>query len=186
MTASANVVTHPSRQGLIMSTRRRFFLTAASVFSVALLGKSEVAFAQSWPTRPVKFVVSLGPGSGADISARVIADRLAARWGQPVFIENRPGGDAVVAINAVIAAGDDHVLLYAPTSSLTAHPYQHDKLPYDPGGLAPIARVYQALQAFVVSPSLGVGSVSELIALIRAQPGKLNYSTGTGMSDLIY
>src|SRR5215813_14500092 len=88
--------------------------------------------AQSWPQRPVKFIVSLGPGSGADIGARLFADRLPARWNQPVVVENRPGGDAVVAINAFIGAKDDHVLLYTPTSSFTAHPYQHDKMPYDP------------------------------------------------------
>src|SRR5512138_2393220 len=73
--------------------------------------------AQSWPQRPVKFLVSLGPGSGADIGARLLAERLTTRWNQPVVVENRPGGDAVVAINAFIGARDDHVLLYTPTSS---------------------------------------------------------------------
>src|SRR5215510_16181370 len=78
----------------------------------------------SWPQRPVKFLVSLGAGSGADIGARLLAERLTTRWNQPVVVENRPGGDAVVAINAFIGARDDHVLLYTPTSSFTAHPYQ--------------------------------------------------------------
>ena len=81
--------------------------------------------AQTWPQRPVRFIVSLGPGSGADIGARLIADKLTAKWKQPVVVENRPGGDAVVAINAFIGAKDDHTLLYTPTSSFTAHPYQH-------------------------------------------------------------
>jgi tripartite-type tricarboxylate transporter receptor subunit TctC len=101
-------------------------------------------------------------------------------------VENRPGGDAVVAINAFIGAKDDHVLLYTPTSSFTAHPYQHDKLPYDPRELTPIARISNTLVGLVVPPSLGVNSVAELIAMVKAQPGKLNYSTATGMTDVIY
>ncbi|TMJ81656.1 MAG: tripartite tricarboxylate transporter substrate binding protein, partial [Alphaproteobacteria bacterium] len=66
--------------------------------------------AQSWPTRPVKFILTLGPGSGADIGARLLADRLTRKWDQPIVIENRPGGDGIVAINAFVSAQDDHVL----------------------------------------------------------------------------
>ena len=85
--------------------------------------------------------MTLGPGSGTDIGARLLADRLTKKWGQPVVVENRPGGDGIVAISAFVSAHDDHVLLFAPTSSFTAHPYLHDNLPYKPGDLAPIARV---------------------------------------------
>src|SRR5215510_15908234 len=122
-------------------------------------------FAQSpsWPQRPVKFIVSLGPGSGADIGARLFADRLPARWGQPVVVENRPGGDAVVAINAFIGARDDHTLLYTPTSSFTAHPYQHDKLPYDVRELGPVARISNTVVGLAVPASLNVATVAELI-----------------------
>jgi tripartite-type tricarboxylate transporter receptor subunit TctC len=140
----------------------------------------------SWPQRPVKFIVSLGPGSGADISARLLAERLTARWNQPVVVENRPGGDAVVAINAFIGARDDHVLLYTPTSSFTAHPYQLDKMPYDPRELSPVARVSNTLVCLAVPASLNVASVGDFIAMIKAQPGKLNYTTATGMTDVIY
>ena len=86
--------------------------------------------AQSWPTRPVKFILTLGPGSGADIGARLLADRLTRKWDQPIVIENRPGGDGIVAINAFVSAQDDHVLLFAPSSSFIGHPYQHNDLPY--------------------------------------------------------
>src|SRR6266536_2783437 len=85
--------------------------------------------AQSWPTRSVKFILTLGPGSGADIGARLLADRLSKKWDQPIVIENRPGGDGVVAITTFVGAHDDHVLLFAPTSSFIGHPYQHEKLP---------------------------------------------------------
>ena len=67
--------------------------------------------AETWPQRPVKFIVTLGPGSGVDFGTRLLGDRLSKRWGQPVVIENRPGGDAVVAVSAVIGANDDHTLL---------------------------------------------------------------------------
>ena len=166
-----------------MRTTRRALLAAAALCLTTL---ASPAAAQTWPTRPVKFIVSLGPGSGADLGARIMADRLATRWGQPVVVENRPGGDAVIAINAFIGARDDHVLLYTPTSAFTAHPYQHDKLPYDPSELAPIARVSNTLVGFVVAPALNIASVGELIALVRARPNELNYATGTGMTDLIY
>lgn len=142
--------------------------------------------AQDWPQRTVRFIVSLGPGSGADIGARLIADRLTVKWKQPVVVENRPGGDAVVAINAFIGAKDDHTLLYTPTSSFTAHPYQHAKVPYDPAELSPVTRISNTLVGFVVPPALKVGSVKEFVDMVRARPGKLNYSTATGMTDVIF
>ena len=165
------------------------FVVCAVVLSLsfpAALTGTESATAQTWPTRSVKFIVSLGPGSGTDISARLLAERLPERWGHPVVVENRPGGDGVVAINAFIGARDDHTLLFTPTSSFTAHPYQHDKLPYDPRELSPLARVSTTILGFVVSPLMKVDSVGDFIARVRAQPGKLNYSTGTGLTDLTY
>jgi tripartite-type tricarboxylate transporter receptor subunit TctC len=144
------------------------------------------AQAQTWPQRPVRFIVSLGPGSGADIGARLLADHLTKKWKQSVVIENRPGGDAVIAINAFINAKDDHTLLYTPTSSFTAHPFQHAKLPYDPAELGPIARVTNTLVGLIVTPVVKINSVKDLVAAIKAQPGKMNYGTATGMTDFIY
>src|SRR5262245_8222513 len=103
------------------------------------------AAGQTWPQRPVKLIVTLGPGSGVDFGARLLADRLSKRWGQPVVIENRPGGDGVVAVTSVISAADDHVLLASPTSALTAHPYALDKMPYKSSDLLPIARGWNTL-----------------------------------------
>ena len=77
------------------------------------------AGAQTWPTRSVKWILPFGPGSGTDISARLLQDRLQAKWGQPVVIENRPGGDGLIAIGAFVTAADDHVLLYASSASRT-------------------------------------------------------------------
>jgi tripartite-type tricarboxylate transporter receptor subunit TctC len=141
---------------------------------------------QAWPQRSVKFIIPLGPGAGVDITARLFADKLAAKWGQPVVVENRPGGDAIVAINAVIGAKDDHVLLFAPTSTFTAHPYLHEKLPYDINDLVPIARVTNTLIGVGVPTSLGVSTVKDLAQKIKAEPGKLNYASVTGANDLLF
>ena len=151
-----------------------------------LISASAPSLAQSWPTRPVRFIIPLGPGSGVDITARVLADGLSAKWGQPVVVENRPGGDAFIAITAVITAHDDHVLLFAPASTFTAHPLLHDKLPYDIKDLAPIARVTNTLIALGVPTELGVADVKELVAKIKAAPGKLNYASVTGANDLMF
>jgi tripartite-type tricarboxylate transporter receptor subunit TctC len=168
--------------------RRRTFIVLAATAAAALpfATRAQLApAARSWPQRPVRFILPLGPGSGSDIGARLFADRLAARWGQPVVIENRPGGDAFVAITAFIGAHDDHTLLFAPTSTFTAHAILHSKLPYDPRDLAPIARVTNTLIALSVPASLNVGTVKELVALAGARPGKLNRASITGALDLM-
>ena len=144
------------------------------------------AHAQAWPQRSVRFIVSLGPGSGADIGARLIADKLSAKWKQSVVVENRPGGDAVIAINAFIGAKDDHVLLYTPTSSFTAHPFLMAKVPYDPAELGPIARISNTMVGMIVPPALKIDTVKDFMAQVKAQPGKMNYSTATGMTDVIF
>ena len=133
----------------------------------------------------MKFLVTLGPGSGVDIGTRLLADRLSKRWGQPVVVENRPGGDGLVAISAMIAAQDDHVLLASPTSSFTAHPFVYKNLPYKPEDLQPIARVSNTIIVMAVPADLPVKSLAELVALARAQPGKLNWAGTTGAIDFL-
>jgi tripartite-type tricarboxylate transporter receptor subunit TctC len=164
---------------------KRDGITIVLLVMLAIAGSLSSSVAQAWPQRPVKFILPLGAGSGADIGARLIADKLSERWGQPVVIENRPGGDGMVAINAFIGAHDDHVLFFGPSSSFIAHPYLHDKLPYDPRDLAPLARVSSTLIAISVPASLGAGSLKELFDMARAQPGKLNWASITGATDFI-
>ena len=137
----------------------------------------------AWPTRPVKLILTLGPGSGSDIEARLFADRLAQRWGQPVVVENRPGGDGIVAINAFVGAHDDHVLLLAPTSSFTAHPYLHDHLPYKPSDLVPIARLSNTVITISVPTTQNINSLDQLVAQARSEPGTLNWAGLTGAID---
>jgi tripartite-type tricarboxylate transporter receptor subunit TctC len=158
--------------------------------ALALMAVSAVTFMASaetkWPTRPVRFILTLGAGSGSDIGARLLADRLTQRWGQPVIVENRPGGDAIVAINAFVTAHDDHVLLFSPTSSFTAHAYLHDNLPYQPSDLVPITRVSNTIITISVPASLNVNSLKELAAMARAEPGKLNWAGVTGALDFVF
>ncbi len=141
--------------------------------------------AQSWPQRTVRFIVPLGAGSATDISARLVGERLAQRWGQPVVIENRPGGDGLVAITSFLGANDDHTLLFAGMGTFTAHPYLHEKLPYDRNDIVPVAGVSNIVVAVGVPASLNVNSVAELVALAKAQPGKLNAAAVPGITDFI-
>ena len=141
--------------------------------------------AQAWPQKPVRMILSLGPGSGADIGARLYADRLTKLWGQPVVIENRPGGDGVIAINAVIQAKDDHVLLWGPTANIVGHPYSLDKIPYDPKELVPVARVSGTVVTLGVPANMNVNSLKELLDQAKQKPGSLNWTTAVAMTDII-
>jgi tripartite-type tricarboxylate transporter receptor subunit TctC len=176
---------------MIMAGMMRSCRAAALGWLAAAIVSATPAFAQTspgqaWPQRTVRLVLPLGPGSGTDISARLLSDRLAQRWGQPVVVENRPGGDGIVAIGAFVGARDDHFLLYAPSSSFTGHPYMHDNLPYKPEDLATIARVSNTLIAMSVPIGMRANSLKEMVALIRAQPGKINWAGVTGALSFVW
>lgn len=161
-------------------------LLGGVVLALTALGHTAPsAVAQGWPQRAVRFILPLGPGAGVDIGARLLADRLTKRWGQPVVVENRPGADGVIAITAVIGARDDHTLFFGPSSSFVAHPYLHEKLPYDQRDLLPIARVSNTIVTVSVPPSLGVATLKELMDRVKAEPGKLNWTTITGVTDFL-
>jgi len=140
------------------------------------------AQAQSYPTRAVRLVVPF-PASGAtDILARVIAEKLAESLGEPVPVENRPGaGGSLGSALVAKAAPDGYTLLMATTSTHSIGPALQ-KLPYDPEkDFAPVCLIANAAGVLVVSPALGISSPQELIALAKAKPGELNFSSsGTG------
>jgi tripartite-type tricarboxylate transporter receptor subunit TctC len=162
---------------------RRVLLIAGAILA-NLFGSP--AQAQQWPARSVKFIVPLGPGSGVDITARLIGDRLSKKWNQTVVVENRPGGDGIIAINSFIGAADDHILLFTPTGAFTAHPFLHDKLPYDINELGPIARVTSTVVAFAVPASSGIGTLKDLLEKTRANPGKLNWASATATNEILF
>jgi len=168
-----------------MKRHLMILLAGAVVLACLFAGRSPIQAADAWPQRPVRFILPLGAGAGSDIGARLFADRLSTRWGHPVVVENRPGGDGFVAINAFIGAHDDHTLLFAPTSTFTAHPILHSKVPYDRADLVPIARVTNTLIALSVPSALKVTTVKQLVERARAEPGKLNRASITGALDLV-
>jgi tripartite-type tricarboxylate transporter receptor subunit TctC len=161
-------------------------LCAVGLALLLLLTLGPPSMAQTWPQRPVKFIVTLGPGSGVDFGTRLLGDRLSKRWGQSVVIENRPGGDAIVAVTAVISANDDHVLLASPTSALTAHPYMLQQMPYQESDLLPIARGWNTVIVIAVPTSMDVKTMRDLVAMTRANPGKLNWAGTTGAIDFLF
>jgi tripartite-type tricarboxylate transporter receptor subunit TctC len=141
------------------------------------------AQAQDWPQRPIRFILPFGPGSAADISARVLGDNLSLRWGKPVVVENRPGADGLLAINAIVSAKDDHMLLISSTGSFLAHPYVHKKLDYDFNrDLAPIGRIADTLLVVGVPESLKASNLSEFVALARSQP-EINLAASPGLTE---
>jgi tripartite-type tricarboxylate transporter receptor subunit TctC len=115
-----------------------------------------------------------------------VADRLAVRWGKPVVIENRPGADGLVAIQAFVNAADDHVLLFTPAGSFTVHPLQYRNLPYAPEDLVPIARVSNTIIAMGVPTSLKIGTLAEFANIARAEPGKLNAAVVSGITEFTF
>jgi len=165
---------------------QRLALGVAFGLLAMLVLAAKPSTAQTWPQRTVKFIVTLGPGSGVDIGTRLLADRLSRRWGQPVVVENRPGGDGLVAIGAFVGANDDHVLLAAPSGSFTAHPFMYKSLPYKPADLAPVARVSNTIVVVAAPASLEAKSLTELVAMVRAQPGQLNWAGTTASNEFLF
>jgi tripartite-type tricarboxylate transporter receptor subunit TctC len=132
-------------------------------------------FAQEWPTRPVKFILSQAPGTSPDITARFLADRLSRLWSQPVVIENRPGGQNVPGAQAAArSAPDGYNFFYATTAAIVSNPFTFKSLPYDPErDFVPVAMVAKSPMVVAVNTSVPARTLAELVALEKAQPGKL-------------
>jgi tripartite-type tricarboxylate transporter receptor subunit TctC len=141
---------------------------------------------QAYPTRPVNFILPYGAASATDITARLFADRLSTLWGKPVIVENRVGGDGLVALNAFVGAHDDHTLFVGPVGSFEVLPYNLDTLPFDlKRDIVPIVSISEVVLAISVPTSLNVNSLDQLVALARAEPGKLNAAAASGISDFL-
>ena len=166
----------------------------AMTFVVALCGIPAVAATQAqaqtptqaWPQRPVKFIIPFGPGAGADIGARLIQEKLSARWGKPVVIENRPGGDSIIAIQAMLSANDDHTFLWGPSGNFIVHPYQYQKLSYNPEDILPIASFSATVLSVGVPASLGVVDLADFVKRARAEAGKFNSAAVPGITELAF
>jgi tripartite-type tricarboxylate transporter receptor subunit TctC len=160
--------------------RRRFLHLAAGV--AALPTASRFAWAQAYPSRPVRLIIGYPPGGSADITARLTGQWLSERLGQPVVIESRPGAATNLATEAVVRASPDGytLLLVAPANAINATLY--DKLSFDfLRDIVPVAGIIRFPNVVVVNPSLPIKTIPELIAYAKANPGKLNMaSSGNG------
>ena len=159
---------------------------AIAVLAVALQFTGVAQAQQAYPTRTVRFIVPYGAASASDITARMFADRLSARWNKPVVVENRPGGDGLVALNAFVGAHDDHTLFFGPAGTFEVLPYDQDTLPFDAKAeIVPIVCVSEVVLAVSVPTSLNVNTLDQLVKLAQAQPGKLNAAAASGISDFL-
>jgi len=143
------------------------------------------AFAQPYPTKPVRLISPYAAGGGSDTLARIVGQRLSEGWGQPVVIENRPG--AAGSVGAEIAAraqADGYTALVTPSAVLTINPHLYSKLGYDPlRDFAPVTAATNSPYLLVTHPSVPARNVKELVAYARANPNKLAYSSsGNGSS----
>lgn len=159
------------------NSRRRFI-----TWAVALAATPLAAQPSGWPARPVHILVPFPPGGGTDLVGRLIGDRLTALWGQPVVIENRPGASTMIASEAVARAAPNGETLLLTVSNHTSNPALFSRIPYDTEkDFTPITMIGRAAMVLVVKPSLPAQSLEELLALMRAQPGRLSYgSAGNG------
>lgn len=148
------------------------------LLGMLLLGTalSGAAWAQAWPDKPVRWVLSQPPGSGPDNVARILADRLAKAWGQAVVIENKPGGQNTIGAQAAARApADGHTFYFATTAALVTNPLLFKSLPYDPAkDFMPVAFIARSPFAVLVRAESPIQSIDELIAKSKAAPGTLS------------
>ena len=157
------------------STLLKVMMVAALVAS-AFVGQ---AFAQSYPTRPVRLLVPFTPGGGTDILARIIAGRMSESMGQQVVVDNRPGGNTLIATEAVVRAAPDGYTLILQTNNFAANPTLYrGKISFDTvKDLAPVSLVAGNPHVLVVHPSLPTKNLREFIALAKAKPGSITFAT---------
>ncbi len=138
--------------------------------------------AQEFPSKPVKVIVPYPPGSLTDTLARLVAEKLQAKWGQAVLVENRAGASGNVGADAVAkSAPDGYTLLFSPPSPFVTNKLLFAKLPYDPDAFVPISVVALAPEVLMVNPKVPAETVQQLIAYAKANPDRLNYaSSGVG------
>ncbi len=152
------------------------FLTALAV------AFATTAFAQDYPTRPVRIIVPYPVGGASDITARLVADKLAKKWGQGVVVENKAGANGIIGTEMIAKAPPDGYTLGLVASSHVGNPFSYKVVPFDTlNDLQPITQTANVQLGLVVNPALNVNSVAELVALLKLKPGKIDYaSTGPG------
>jgi tripartite-type tricarboxylate transporter receptor subunit TctC len=153
-----------------------------AIAAIALCAAQTAAWAQAWPAKPIKVIVPFTPGSGTDIMARTVSEKLSLQLGQPVVIENRPGAGGTIGAALVAKAEPDGYTVLVHSSSYTVTPSTYQNLPYDTlrdlTGVVPLGLLPNVL---VIAPSKNIRSVRELVAMAKAKPGAMNSaSVGIG------
>jgi tripartite-type tricarboxylate transporter receptor subunit TctC len=151
-------------------------LTSAAVLSVA---PAVAQTADDYPNRPIRIIVPQAAGSGVDLQARVLAQKMGELWGHQGVVENRPGANAIIGMEAgAKATPDGYTLIYAPVSSVTTNAFIYKKLPYDPlRDFAPITQTTANPLGAVVNPASGIKSIKGLVEQAKANPGRINYGS---------
>lgn len=169
---------------MMRKASRAYIVIALLALSFSLPALSIAASTPHFPTKPVRLVVPYPPGGNTDVLARMIATQLTQAWGQQVIVDNRPGGNTVIGTDLVARAPSDGYTLLFTTLTLTVLPSTQPKLPFDPvRDFTPVTLAVSLPNVLVVTPSLPVKSVSDLIRHANSNPGKLSYaSSGTGTS----
>jgi tripartite-type tricarboxylate transporter receptor subunit TctC len=130
----------------------------------------------------VRLITPLGPGSGMDVTARTFAERLSAKWGQPVVVENRQGADGILAVQSFLSDRDNHSLMFAFAGLLSINPLVHgDKLPYDVRDVVPVASAIDSTLALTVSETMKIDTLAEFVKAAKERPGQLNWAATTGL-----
>jgi tripartite-type tricarboxylate transporter receptor subunit TctC len=161
---------------------RRFPIACLLLTALTLGGP---AFAQPYPAKPLRFVVGFPPGGGTDIMARLLAAKLPELLGQPVVVENRPGASTNIATEHVVRSAPDGYTILVTTATMTMNSSFYKKLPFDVlRDLAPVSIFSDSPNVLAVRGTLAAKDVAEVVALARAKPGVLNYSSaGTGTTQ---
>ena len=148
--------------------------------AAALLAPAAVA--QEFPARPIRFMIPLAPGGGADITVRAVAQKLSGIWGQTVVVDNRPGGTGAIALETAARAQPDGYTIIMISGSHTARRATHRKLPYDlVKDFAPVTQMTRQSYVLVLNPGVPAKSIQDLVALAKAKPGTLAFgSAGQG------
>ena len=150
----------------------------AALFAAAV---ASAAFAQAWPTKPIRFIVPYPPGGTSDILARTIGEKLGTALGQTIVVENKPGANGNVGADYVAKASPDgYTFLLADIGAIAISPSVYPSLPFDPvKNFTPVTMVAYSPHILVVHPSVPAKSVAELVALAKSKPGKLNYAASS-------
>ena len=161
-------------------------MTLRSIAAIAVLAVAPCAgWAQAYPTKPLRLIVSSSPQGGTDTIARITATQLTDSLGQQVVVENRPGANGQIAVALVAKSPPDgYTLLMSGAASLVIHPHTYSKLPYDVArDLAPVTLMASSDYILAVHPSLPVKTVKDLIALAKSKPGQIAFSS-SGQSGI--